>query len=56
MLVLSRKADQAIRIGDARIVVTEIDRGRVQLAIDAPPQLRIVREELLDRPPQDRAA
>ena len=48
MLVLSRKRDEKIIIGDD-IQVTVIDvRGKyVRLGIDAPPSVRIVRDELL---------
>jgi len=47
MLVLSRKTQQCIRLGDA-IVVTVIGVGgdRVRLGIEAPSDVRILREEL----------
>lgn len=50
MLVLSRKKQQSIVI-DGRIVVTLIDvrPGKVRLGIDAPPDVTIVRTELLER-------
>ena len=48
MLVLSRKADEAVVIGDdIRIVVLSIDSDRIRIGIDAPKTMRIFREELL---------
>ena len=47
MLVLSRKAQQGIWIGDDVLVrVLSIDQGRVKLGIEAPADVRIDREEL----------
>ncbi len=49
MLVLGRREEEAILIGDKiRILVTEIRPGYVRLGIQAPRELVIVREELLD--------
>lgn len=49
MLVVTRKQEQTIRIG-ANITVKVIKVGQtVKLGIDAPPDVRIVREELLER-------
>jgi carbon storage regulator CsrA len=52
MLVLSRKINEAIVIdGSIRITMTSISNRQVRLGIDAPPDVRILREELLpDRP------
>ena len=48
MLVLSRKVDEAVVIGDdIRIVVLSIDSDRIRIGIDAPKTMRIFREELL---------
>lgn len=48
MLVLSRRVNEAIQIGpDVRVVVVGIDRGKVQLGIEAPRGIPIFREELL---------
>lgn len=48
MLVLSRKKNEAIRIGDdITIVITDIGKNKVGIAIDAPKSLKILREELL---------
>ena len=49
MLVLSRKANQSIVVGDdVRIVVVGIDRDHVKLGIEAPRSISVHRaEELL---------
>ncbi len=50
MLVLTRKVDERINIGDDIVVsVLEIDRGSVRLGIDAPRQVRIFRHEIYER-------
>jgi carbon storage regulator CsrA len=52
MLVLSRKRDEEIRIGDSTTITIVSIRGRsVQLGIHAPDGVRIIRTELLDRQP-----
>lgn len=48
MLVLSRKKDEAIRIGDEiTIKVIALKGGGVRLGIDAPIDISIVRSELI---------
>ena len=48
MLVLSRLSGETVRIGDDIVVtVVEVGRGRVRLAFSAPPEVRILRGELL---------
>lgn len=49
MLVLSRKIGESIRI-DNNIVVTvlDIDRWQIRIGIEAPREVPIMREELLD--------
>lgn len=48
MLILQRKAGEAIRIGEEiTIRISEIGSDRVKLAIDAPREFSIVREELI---------
>jgi carbon storage regulator len=49
MLVLSRKLGQSIIIGDDIVItVIEMSRGVIRLAISAPRDVTILREELLD--------
>lgn len=57
MLVIRRKEGQAIRVGDAiRIEVLESSPNRVKLGIVAPPDVRIVREEVLLAEAENREA
>jgi carbon storage regulator len=50
MLILQRKKDEAIRIGqDIRIVVLHSEGGRTRLGIEAPDHVTILREEILDQ-------
>ena len=47
MLVLTRRLGESIRIGDEiSIQVLEIQRGQVRVAIDAPRQIPVHREEI----------
>lgn len=47
-LILTRKIDQAVRIGDdVGIMVLGIERDRVKIGISAPREKNIIREELL---------
>ncbi|MEM0927126.1 MAG: carbon storage regulator, partial [Planctomycetota bacterium] len=56
MLILSRKVDQEILIGDdVRLTVVRIDANRVRIGIEAPDQVRILRGEIATRQ-EDRAA
>jgi carbon storage regulator len=51
MLVLSRRRQEAIRIGeDVYITVLEIDGGKVRLGITAPLSVEVMRVELDRRP------
>lgn len=50
MLVLSRKTEEKIRIGDDIVItVLEVKGNRVRLGIQAPPNCSIVRSELAAR-------
>ncbi|MDO7253632.1 carbon storage regulator [Helicobacter cappadocius] len=47
MLILSRKPDESIVIGDnIAIKIISIDRGSVKLGFEAPPNTLILRSEL----------
>ena len=63
MLVLSRKKDEKIVIGDnITIMVIEIRGDKVRLGVDAPKEVPVHRREVYDAiqrgdaPPQDKAA
>lgn len=50
MLILARKVDQSILLdGGIRITVVKIDGKTVRLGVDAPKDVGIVREELVQR-------
>ncbi|MDE2482985.1 MAG: carbon storage regulator CsrA [bacterium] len=49
MLVLSRKLNQSIMIGDdIRIVVVAVDRDQVKLGIEAPREVSVHRSEIYE--------
>lgn len=53
MLVLTRKLGQEIIIGDnIRIMVVDIDRGKIRLGVQAPKEIPVYRAELLEREQQ----
>lgn len=48
MLCLSLRSGESIMIGDdIRVTVTYISRYKIRIAIEAPPETKILREELL---------
>ena len=48
MLILSRKPGESIQISDnISVTVSEVKGGRVRLSIEAPKNVRIVRQEIL---------
>ena len=50
MLILSRKPGDAILIGDGiRVVVVSSDRRGVRLGIEAPSDVTILREEIVEQ-------
>jgi carbon storage regulator len=52
MLVLSRKEGERLVIGDdITIVVSKVNGNRVSIGIEAPRDVRIVREELTTKTP-----
>ncbi|MCO6044372.1 carbon storage regulator [Aeoliella sp. ICT_H6.2] len=51
MLILSRKQQQSLRIGDCIMVtVLGIQRNKVRIGIDAPKEMPILRSELQKSP------
>ena len=49
MLVLSRKTNQTIHLGnDIKLTVIKVQGERIQIGIDAPPHVRILRGELFE--------
>ena len=49
MLVLSRKLDETIVIGDdIRVKIISVEKGMVKIGIDAPSDVSIMRSELLE--------
>jgi len=57
MLVLSRKLGERFIIAhDIIVTVTQIERGRVRLGIEAPANVHVVREELQRRAQPSHAA
>ncbi|MGN0675151.1 MAG: carbon storage regulator [Oscillospiraceae bacterium] len=49
MLVITRKTGEGLRIGEnIRITVVETAKDRVKIGIDAPSDVRIIRNELFD--------
>jgi len=54
MLILRRRINELIFIdGDIKITVLDIKDNQVKIGIDAPEDVSIVREEILDRPKED---
>jgi carbon storage regulator len=53
MLVLSRKLGEKILIGEnICVTVVDIDRGKIRLGVEAPRDVPIFRQELLDQKQQ----
>lgn len=49
MLVITRKIGESIIVGDnIEISITEIQRGKVKIAIDAPKSVSIFRKEIIE--------
>lgn len=49
MLVITRKKDEGLLIGDnIKITVVDIGRDRAKIGIEAPENVRIIRNELYD--------
>ncbi|MFK7777311.1 MAG: carbon storage regulator [Gimesia sp.] len=49
MLVLTRKRDEVIQIGDNIIIkILKTGKGAIKIGIDAPGDIRVIRGELLE--------
>jgi carbon storage regulator len=49
MLVLSRKPSQSIMIGsDIKITIVKVERNQVRIGIEAPRDVTILRDELIE--------
>ena len=49
MLVLSRKQNERIRVGDSVVVtIVRVSGDKVRIGIEAPPSMRVLRDELED--------
>ncbi len=56
MLVLTRRPGESIIIGDGiKLTVVSVGPGRVKIGIDAPPNVRIDREEIHSRIQQEQS-
>jgi len=49
MLIVTRRKDEGIIIGNISIRILKIENQRVKLGISAPPEIQIFRDELLER-------
>lgn len=57
MLVLSRKEDQSIVIGEnITIKIVSLEKGAVKIGIDAPKEMSIIRSELIEEIKQSNKA
>ncbi|MEJ1390290.1 MAG: carbon storage regulator CsrA [Candidatus Sedimenticola sp. (ex Thyasira tokunagai)] len=55
MLVLTRKLGEALIFsGDIEVRIIGIDRGQVRIGINAPKEVNVVREELLNNQHQEK--
>lgn len=54
MLVLSRKENERIRVGESVVVtIVRVSGDKVRIGIEAPPHVRVLRDELDDALPGD---
>ena len=54
MLILTRRIGEQLLIGnDIKVVVLSIKGNQIRIGIDAPDNVKIMREELLDPPRSD---
>ena len=48
MLVLTRGRQESILIGDVRVTVIQVGRGKVRIGIEAPKDTPVMRAELVE--------
>lgn len=53
MLVLTRKKDQVVEVGDIKIIIVDIKGKTVRLGIEAPAEIPIRRVEKLEKPDEN---
>ncbi len=46
MLILTRKPGESLYIGDVKVTIVELKGHQIRIGIDAPPEIRIYREEI----------
>ena len=57
MLILSRKTNQKIRVGDSiEITVIEVRGDQVKIGVEAPRSVKVFREEIYDEIQRENAA
>jgi carbon storage regulator len=57
MLILSRRDGEVIQIGDGvRLLISSVSDGKARIGIEAPPDVLVLREELLPSPEDQSAA
>ncbi len=45
MLCLTVKQGQFVKVGDAKVFVLEIDRGKIRLGVEAPKEVLVLRQK-----------
>lgn len=56
MLCLSRKEQEWIQVGDARIFILHASHGRVSIGVEAQREVKVLRGELVERERNDKEA
>lgn len=53
MLALTRETNESVYIGNIRVMIVRVSGNKVRLGIEAPAEVKILREELVGRPRRD---
>lgn len=57
MLILTRRVNESVRIGDdIEVRIVEVRGGQVRVAIDAPKEVPVHREEIAERIRKEKSA